>query len=334
MTLARALAAIAGLAVIAWLVWEVGPATLAAEFRELSWRLPVLLLPYGLVAILDAAGWRYAFPGRLPPLPLLIVTRLAGEAVNVTTPTATLGGEPVKAWLLTRAGIPFGEGLTSVVVAKTALVLSHIAFLGLGLALAFWQGLPTPTLLVLMAVLTGVGALAVGGFVWAQHRGLFTAGGRVLAWLGVGEQVAAHLGRLDEQLVVFYRNRRDRLARAVSLHFLGWVAGGLEVWVALRLLGSPVDFATAIVIEAFISAIRSATFLIPASLGVQEGGLVGILVGLGLGAGTGLAFGLVRRLREAAWALVGYSFLLAWRPPRDTPPASGPPLSRERPSTG
>ena len=33
-----------------WLVWEIGPDTLAAQLGALSWRLPVLFLPYMLVA--------------------------------------------------------------------------------------------------------------------------------------------------------------------------------------------------------------------------------------------------------------------------------------------
>jgi glycosyltransferase 2 family protein len=309
----RTLAAAAGVAVLGWLVWEIGPGALSAQFRLLSWRLPVLLLPYALVATLDAAGWRYAFPGRLPSLPLLIAVRLAGEAVNVTTPTATLGGEPVKAWLLTRAGVPIEDGLASVVVAKTALVVSHLAFIVVGLALAARQSPPGSPLLGVMAVLTGVGAVAVGGFVWAQQHGLFGASSRVLAWLGLGPGVTTHLHRLDDQLRAFYRDHRGRFALALLFHFLGWAAGSVEVWVALTLLGPPVGFGTAVVIEAFISAIRSATFLVPASLGVQEGGFVGLFVAFGLGAETGLTFGLIRRVREAVWAALGYAFLVAWR---------------------
>ncbi len=320
----RALAAAAGVAVIAWLVWEVGPASLVAGARELSWRLPILFLPYALVAFLDAAGWRYAFPGRLPRLSVLVAARLAGEAVNVTTPTATLGGEPLKAWLVTRERIPIEEGLVSVVVAKTALVVSHIAFLVVGLVLAFGRAQRSPAVLTFMVILTGIGVAAVGGFIWAQQHGLFGASGRALGWLGIGRSLTGHLRRLDEHLAVFYRRRRDRLALSLLFHFLGWLAGSLEVWLALRLLGVPVDLATAIVIEALASAIRSATFLIPASLGIQEGGFVGIFVGFGLGAGTGLAFGLVRRMREALWAVLGYAFLVAWRPAAASAPLDGP----------
>ncbi len=308
----RTLAAVAGLAAVGVLAWEVGPEALWRQLRDLSWRLPVLVLPYALVAVLDAAGWRCAFPGRRPPLPLLVAVRLAGEAVNVTTPTATLGGEPLKAWLLSRAHVPFDEGLVSVVIAKTALVVSHLGFLALGLTLAAWRPPPASALLTVMVTLMGAGIVAIGGFVWAQQRGLFRASGRALGWLGFGEAVTGHLGRLDTHVRGFYGGRRGRLAFSVLFHFLGWLAGSLEVWLALRFLGAPVDLGTAVVIEAFASAIRSATFLIPASLGVQEGGFVGIFLGFGLGASAGLAFGVVRRVREAVWALVGFAFLTAW----------------------
>ncbi|HEV8674843.1 MAG TPA: flippase-like domain-containing protein [Methylomirabilota bacterium] len=313
MTLLRVLAAAAGLAVIGWLWWDIGPDVLVAQVRALSWRLPVVFLPYTLIALLDAIGWYYNFLGRRPSVPLLMAVRLAGEAVNLTTPTATLGGEPVKAWLLTRAGVPLEEGLLSVVIAKTALVVSHIGFLVVGLTLAFWLVPPTPGLRTFMVVLTGVGVAAIGGFVWAQQRGLFGASGRALAWFGIGDRIAGHLFRLDEHVTDFYRNHRGRFALCVFWHFLGWVAGGFEVWVILRLLDVPVSFATALVIEAFATAIRSATFMIPASLGAQEGGFVGIFVGFGLGAGAGFAFGVVRRLREVLWAAVGFAFLAAWR---------------------
>jgi putative membrane protein len=318
----RALALAAGVAVLGWLVWEIGPGALWAQLRALSWRLPVLLLPYALVAVLDAAGWRYAFPARLPALPLLVLVRLAGEAVNVTTPTATLGGEPVKAWLLARARVPLEEGLTSVVVAKTALVVSHLAFLALALVLAAGQAPAGSGLLGALATITGVGVVAVGGFVWAQQHGLFGTSSRMLGWLGLGPGVVGRLERLDEQLRIFYRHQRGRFGLALLFHFLGWVAGSVEVWLALAFLGSPVGFGTALIIEAFVTAIRSATFLVPASVGAQEGGFVGIFVAFGLGAGPGLTFGLIRRMREAAWTALGYGILVSWRgrPDGDAPP--------------
>src|SRR5262245_28239680 len=163
----RPLAVLAGSAIVAWLVWEVGPATLAAELRKLSWRLPLILLPQVVTNLLKTEGWRYAFPRRRPRFGLLFPIRLAGEAVNETTPTGTMGGDALKAFLLVRAGagVPVEEGLVSVVVAKSALVASLAAFIGCAVALAWALDGTTPGMLSLLTLLALYMALSTAGFV-------------------------------------------------------------------------------------------------------------------------------------------------------------------------
>src|SRR5262249_61321873 len=91
----------AGLAFLVALVVENDPAAILASVERLSWRvLVVLVFPMALVMALDALGWRYAFLHDRVPFGPLLATRLAGEAFNIVTPTAALGGEVVKAWLL------------------------------------------------------------------------------------------------------------------------------------------------------------------------------------------------------------------------------------------
>jgi putative membrane protein len=318
--LVRSLAGIAGVAVMVWLIWQTGLAVLLARLQELSWRLAVILIPSTLVAVVDAVGWQYAFPGRLPPLPLAVAARLAGEAINDTTPTGTIGGEPLKAWLMVPTGIPLEEGLVSVVVAKTTLVVAQVAFLTIGLLLAVAQPGTPRLLLGGLAAMTAAGVAAITGFLWAQNRGLFRAGSRAFAWLGL-EAVAGLGSRLDTDLRAYYRERRARLAVSTAWLLLGWVVGSLEVWLTLGFLGTPVTLAMAVVIEACATAVRSAGFLVPAAAGVQEGGLVGIFASLGVAADVGLTVALVRRLREALWAAAGFGLLAAW--PRSAPrPAS------------
>ena len=78
---------------------------------------------------------------------------------------------------------------------------------------------------------------------------------------------------------------------------------------------------TATVIEAFGTGIRFATFLIPGSLGVLEGGYAATFAALGLGGTMGVSFSLVRRLREIVWVAVGlvaFAFLRVPRPPDPT----------------
>lgn len=309
----RALAVAAGLAVVGWLVWRIGPGTLAAELRQLGWRLPLILLPQAGTNLLQTLGWRFAFPGRRPRLRALIPVRLAGEAVNDTTPTGTLGGDAVKAFLVARppAGVPVEEALVSVVLGKSMLVVALGAFLAAGLALA-WLAVGAPAaLLSILALLAAFAVGSGGAFVAAQLRGLFRMGGRALTWLGLGDRAAALTHRLDAELRVSYRRRRAALAAGLALHLAGWATGTLETWLALAFLGAPVPLVTALVLEAGATGVRAAGFLVPGSLGIQEGGIVGIAALLGIPSDTGLALGLVRRIREGTFIALGYACLAA-----------------------
>jgi uncharacterized membrane protein YbhN (UPF0104 family) len=108
------------------------------------------------------------------------------------------------------------------------------------------------------------------------------------------------------------------VARSFGHSLVGWATGALETWLMLALLGSPVSLMTALVIEAGAAGVRAVGFLIPGSLGVLEGGIVGLFALLRMDPATGLAFGIVRRIREATWILLGYVCLAFLRAPRPT----------------
>jgi putative membrane protein len=296
-----------GLAFLGYLVVKVGPATVLGSFQALSWRfLIVVWFPFALITVLDTLGWRYAFRRDLTPFTTLLSVRLAGEAFNLSTPTASVGGEPVKAYLL-RPRVPLGEGLASVIVAKTTIAVAQGLFLVVGIALAVFTQPPATPLIKAMIWLAAVEAVALTGFVVAQQKGLLRGGLAVvrrlgLAWGDHGEDGAR---RLDGALSAFYREHRGRLTLSLLFHFGGWVVGSLEVYLILHFMGIPVSVVTALVIEAFAAAIKAAAFLIPAGVGALEGGTMAVFAGLGLGAGIGLSVTLVRRARELAWVAGG-----------------------------
>jgi hypothetical protein len=77
----------------------------------------------------------------------------------------------------------------------------------------------------------------------------------------------------------------------------------------MQLIEQPIDFLDAITIEGLINAARSAAFLLPAGLGVQEGALILVCGWLGIGPHPALAMALLKRARELAVGLMG---LGAW----------------------
>ncbi|HME93505.1 MAG TPA: flippase-like domain-containing protein [Methylomirabilota bacterium] len=306
----RPLLVLGGLAVVGYLIARIGPAAIWSSFVTLGWRLPlVLLFPYMLAAALDTLAWRVLVPGAVP-FGVIFRARLAGEAVNLATPTMAVGGEPLKAYLL-RPHVPLVDGFVSVIADKTTIVVGQIFFLAAGL-LAAHAVAPTGRLMPIMTGLLGVEILAIGGFVVVQASGGLGGGGRLLGrigsrigWAG-GARYLRGLGDLDRALAALYRDDRRRLLVSAVVHAVAWATGGLEIYIVMRLLGTDVPLLTSMIIEAFAGGVKFASFMVPASLGALEGGYVAFFEAFGLTATGGLSFVLVRRLREMVWAGIGF----------------------------
>jgi hypothetical protein len=81
-------------------------------------------------------------------------------------------------------------------------------------------------------------------------------------------------------------------------------------WLAIRLMGGHAGFVAIFAVEALLAAIRSAAFLVPNAIGVQEAAyaLLGPL--FGVAPPMALAVSLLRRARDI---VLGVPLLLAWQ---------------------
>lgn len=320
----QALFLVLGLLLFAGLIHGVGLGAVLDVLEHLGWLTPLIAAPYFTCYLVDSLGWwwilRHGFdrpagnPTPAPRLLQLFAVRAAGEAVNAITPTASLGGEPLKAWLLQQHGIPINLGLASLLVSKTALMLTQGCFVFLGLLLSLHRWRPAVSLPVTATVGLLLGILIFGLMIRVQRRGLFgSLLGLSRRWSGREALLAsweADLLALDDRLRGFYSSRVRDFLICCGFHFLGWVAGSWEVYVVLWLLGHPVDFPSAFAIEALSGVAKLAGVIVPGSLGVQEGGQVLIFVAFGLGAPLALTFSLLRRGRELLWIGFGLAVLL------------------------
>ncbi|MBM4287416.1 MAG: flippase-like domain-containing protein, partial [Deltaproteobacteria bacterium] len=287
---------------LVWMLHAVGWDKILHHLTLLGWHWPLILLPYFLVNLFDTLAWYYSFDR--PPAGIsiryLFFNRLAGEAINILTPVGSLGGEPVKAMMLRKEGVPLTDATASLVICKGILVLSLVLYIFLGLAMApFLFTLSSAWLLVLVAaaVSFGLGAL---GFVVIQRYGICRLSMEVLEKCKfLPPRLKKHeeaLCRLDEQMSTFYRHHIWKFWVAVGLSFVGWLIHGLELYIIFHLLDQPISFPTALCLDALITLISSMAFFIPGNLGVQEGGAVLLTIGLHLGALIGATFSIVRRL--------------------------------------
>jgi len=316
-SLSRILLVALGFGLLAFLLYQVNTEDLAARFLALGWRAPLLLWPYCLVAIID--GWAYSFTlprngVKQPSLPSLIMIRLAGESVNVLTPTAYLGGEPVKAMLLVKRGITAASSTVSVVVAKTALTVGQIVFVLLGIMLTLERFDIVRDGDVLFVALCVGGAAFVALLVRWQQRGLFVKLARVGERFGLRgarfQRFASVAPEIDHELGGYYRTRGGDFAATTGLHFLGWLLGTVEVKVFADLLQYPISWRDAFIIESISQPLTLGSALIPGAIGVREVGGVAIFEMLGLDQSVGLAVWLLRRVREAVFSGIGLLYLM------------------------
>ncbi|MEE9173089.1 MAG: flippase-like domain-containing protein [candidate division NC10 bacterium] len=300
-----------GLVLFVWILGHVGLEETLAEIRQVGWSFPLLLLPSLLMALLFSLAWRSTLPNEVS-LPSLFLIRAAGEAVNIITPLAYLGGEPLKASLLRRLDVPLTDGLASVVVTKTAAAFGYclLIFVGVATALVGTQSSSS-------ALVGGIGAGLFLAFslvilYYSQRRGMFSLlhrlayrlGVRGEAWLGKRESLEI----LDSKIQNMYQDSK-RLSACLLFSFLGWLTTVLETYVFLWALGTPVDLVTAIVIQALVLGVKAAAFFIPGSLGAQEGGNLLIFLGLGMSGEVAMAYSLLRRARQVTFIFIGLAVL-------------------------
>jgi putative membrane protein len=287
-------------------VGEVGAAVVLAG-SGLVWVALFHLLPM----FADALGWRCLLPAPTrPPFRTILLGRWLGESVNTLLPAMQVGGNLVKARFLTRRGVPGATAGASVVVDVTLLVLSQMLFtvIGLGLLLARLRGTLAAPVLVGMAMM---GTLLTAFYLF-QRKGLFGLLAGVLGRIGRGSDWTAlttSAAALDTSVKRLYGNP-PALVAAGTLHFVSWVIGAGEVWLALYVLGHPVGLLTALMLESLGQAVRAAAFVVPGALGVQEGGYLVLGSALGLAPETALALSLTKRVREL---LLGVPGLIVWQ---------------------
>jgi putative membrane protein len=251
-------------------------------------------IPMGL----NARAWQIIVPRMRPSVGFFLWAVWLREAVNGLLPVGRIGGEVVTAQLLMRRGLSPALAVGSLIIDVTLCLGSQLVFTLAGLALLIMQSYHSQVVRDLIVAMVIALPLIIL-FFFAQKYGLFTLMATIASRL-FGDRFAAlsvNAISIDRKVKRLYC-RRMALLSCGLWQLAGFAAGALEIWLALFVLNHPFSLLDSLILESLIQALSSSAFIVPAALGVQEGGFVLIGGLLGLAPETALALALMRRARD------------------------------------
>jgi hypothetical protein len=318
---------LAGLGLSAWLIWQLGPEKVWAQISGGSWSAfgwvigaYMLQQALGTLALWllgtreGRAGWRATSFWRLAGV------RYVGEVLNYAMPTGAVGGEPYKYLVFGRS-----EGRHSTFKALAAAKFLHVTGAGLFAAVVFFGaavhgigGKPWLVSLFSFGVLSLFVTAMLWGIVLCHCVGHALPGGyyRVRRWVPRWLHEFRWLLHSDCAAALQIKSAWGRAMAAYACYVGMWWAAALE-WLAIaKVLGigwQELGVMGAGIFEC-VSIIVGAVILVPAGMGAQEAGKLGIAQVVGLAPQMGLAMSLVRRAREILMVLAGIILgLVEWR---------------------
>jgi putative membrane protein len=303
--------AVGGIALMVILVVSASPSAIMATLAQSGGPVLAASLYRAVPLAFYALSWRALIPPpNRPGFWTLLRLRWIGESVNALLPVAQVGGDLARARLLTKKGAQGPAAAASMVADISIGAASQAVFTLAGLA-ALWLSSSVGELwraVVLAAVLTAAGGAALMAMARVGLRRILGALPFLRKRRDDPRGLVARAAKVDQALKVLLRRRGD-LARAFAWHVVGWLSQAGETWLIMAMIGPQVSWTEALAIESLAATARSAAFVVPGGLGVQEGALVLLAGHFGVPAPQALALGIVKRVREA---VVGAPAIVAW----------------------
>ena len=287
-----------------------------------------------VIYLFNALSWFYIVrDGKRPsPVPFWRIYKLSisGFALNYATPFGLMGGEPYRIMELT----PFlgaSRATSSVILYVMMHIFSHICFWLTSIVLYLIIYTPTLLMALFLALTSAVLLLLVFFFVAGYRNGMVVKTFHLLGhipfiskWSGSFYQSHHEaLHRIDSQIASLHRQRKTTFYASFLCEFTARCLTSVEIFFILKILTPEVSFFDCILIMAFTSLFANIFFFSPLQLGAREGGFALAVSGLHLSGAFGVYTGLISRIREFIWIVIGVILMKIGNIPHRQPDIKG-----------
>ncbi len=308
---------VAGLLTMCYMVYKIGLGVVWDNIIITGfWFIPVIA-SWLIIYTLNAFAWREIIyekkvPGTSVRFLTILKLTVSGYAINYITPFVALGGEPYRILAL-KNKVGIHKATSSVLLYGIMHIFSHIIF---------WMA---SIILIVVYLSPGKEALITCSITFAVFYGLvywvykkYKVGLLAITFRSIGklpflknrtaffiEKRQHDISEIDKHIKELFTSRKPTFYISLALEFVARVVGCLEIYFVGLAIHADISLFNSIIISAGSSLFANLLFFSPMQLGTREGGFLLALKSIGMSGGIGIFIGLVTRIRELFWILLG-----------------------------
>ena len=306
--------------VIMLLTFDVNYTQLWAHIRRAGWWFALVVGVWLVIYLFNATSWYLIIRNgeKHTPVTFAKVYKLtiSGFALNYATPCGLMGGEPYRIMELGPI-IGTSRATSSVILYVMMHIFSHICFWLSSVVLYIIMFKPDGMMWLLLGAVALFCIVAIYFFMKGYKHGMVIKTLRALSGLPLlgkyirrlCESKQEYLARIDRQIAELHSQHTSTFYLSFLFEFTARVLTSLEIYFIMRILTSDVNFFDCVLIMAFTSLFGNLFFFSPMQLGAREGGFALSVSALSISGAFGVYTGLITRVREMIWIVIGLALM-------------------------
>ena len=313
-----------GIVIISAMLYNLGWTALVVNLRKVGFWIFLIIASRLLMYPLNTMSWRtlsYLTPEEKKKVSWLRMFRLtiSGYAINYITPVMALGGEPYRIMAMQK-DLGTKRATSSVLNYAMMHILSHFVFwiIGFWLLIFFEHNKAPQFVFVGSLVFIAISIIAILYIIKAYKKGIIVSFFNLLLKIPLLKkfiqkkmtaEFTQNLADTDKQFTDLYNYHRKAFYKALFYETLSRILSCVEILVILRAVGIGINIIDSIIINTETSLIANIGFVFPMQVGIREGGLTFALKSIGLAANMGVFVGIITRISELAWIIIGVGMI-------------------------
>lgn len=302
-----------GIAIFIYLVLDFGLNNILINLQKTGWYFIPVIGIWAFVYLFNTFAWQLIIGNGKSQIPFhkILSITISGFALNYITPSVAVGGEPYRIAVLKNL-IGTSKAVSVTLLYTMIHIMSSFVFWILIILLALFSvPLSVANKIILIFILIIFSAI-VYFFITRHKKGVAKALINFTLKIPYIKKITTKyanksesIEKIDEQITELYLKRRKNFYQALSWETFARIVASVENLFILKAIGINITFSEALYINAVSSFIINIFFFMPLELGSREGGLVLVLKTIKISSSLGIYLGLVNRIRELFWVLVG-----------------------------